>query len=876
VANRTIAAALAAFVLALTAPAFADAPFSFDAAFGRLPKNVRPIDYTIAITPAASNHTILGTESILLEVRSSTPTIQFNTLNETLTNVRFDGKPVARTVTDNAKQLTTLTLSAPAARGKHQLSFAYRGVIETGPQGLFAQPYVTPAGVHGVLLSSQFESTDARRMFPCWDEPAFRATYELSATVPAAYASVSNMPVAKRVVNGALATTTFQRTPKMPSYLVVYTAGDIASITTTHDGTGFGVWAIKGQEQYGAYALANAQQILGDYNTYFGYKFPLPKLDSIAVPGGFQGAMENWGGITYNDQTLLLTPSSTIDDKQGVYSIQAHEMAHQWNGDLVTMGWWDDLWLNESFASWMSAKETDLRNPTWDWWEFEDGDKESAMAADARQSSHPIAVHITDELQAETAFDAEITYSKGQAFLRMLEAYLTPDVFRNGIRRYIKARAFSNATAADLWQALSATSGRDVAKLASSWITQAGFPIVSVTATCDSSGNRTIALTQKRFLLEGGDPALSRWNVPLRVRSGVSGPVTRVLLTEDGQTTRAGRCGEPLTVNAGAVGFYRATYDKNTLARNLTAFPQLPDADRIALLDDQWALASAGQAPIAAFLTPARSMNGDLDARAWAIITTALEKIEYRERGSADYPAYVAFASSILKRSYGRLGWDPIPGERPGLQTLRRTVLADLGAWGDPDIISEAQRRFVRFLADRKAIKPDDQATVLRIVAAYADTATFDKLHALARAATNETEQRRYFDVLMYVRDNDLAQRTADIALSKEIPPQADTMRLGLIQTLAATHPSLAWNTFKSNVHKLLDPSGPSGAAYTLAGYVPQIFWDAAPLDDIEAFVKAQTPEDLKPNLARAMESARFLVKQKAQLKSATDAYLAK
>ena len=219
------------------------------------------------------------------------------------------------------------------------------------------------------MLSTQMEATDARRMFPCWDEPSFRAYFSLTVTVPAAWATVGNMPIAHREVRGEAATVSFQRSPKMPSYLVVFAAGDLREVAASSGGTHFGIWAIAGHEAEGAVPLANAQQILADYNEYFAYPFPLPKLDSIGVPGGFSGAMENWGAITYNDQLLLVGSSSTMQDKQTVFSIQAHEMAHQWFGDLVTMGWWDDTWLNESFASWLAAKETAVRNPAWAWWE---------------------------------------------------------------------------------------------------------------------------------------------------------------------------------------------------------------------------------------------------------------------------------------------------------------------------------------------------------------------------------------------------------------------------------------------------------------------------------------------------------------------------
>jgi aminopeptidase N len=870
----TRAAVVSAFAVAVTAPASADAPFSFDTAYGRLPKNVVPIAYRIAIVPNAVARTLTGTESIVLDVRSATATVEFNSLNEKLTNVRLDGLPVRRTVSSDAQQLTTVTLAKPAKPGRHTLSFAYTGKIETGPQGLFAQPYVAPGGSAGLMLSTQFEATDARRMFPCWDEPAFRATFQLTATVPANFATVSNMPVLRKVMHGALATTTFYPSPKMPSYLVEFSAGNLARISADNGGTNFGVWAVKGQEQDGQVALANAQTILADYNDYFGIKFPLPKLDSIAVPGGFQGAMENWGAITYNDQTLLVTPSSTVGDKEEVFSIQAHEMAHQWNGDLVTMGWWDDLWLNESFASWRSAKETDLRNPTWNWWEVQDGDKEGAMRADARITSHPIQVHITDELQAETAFDSEITYAKGQAFLRMLEAYLTPDVFRDGVRRYMQARKFSNATAADLWNALSAASGKDVAAISSTWIKKAGFPLVSVAAACDASGNRTITLTQKRFLLQGSDPANTQWSIPLDIRVGANGTPAPMLFTQNGQTAAAGTCSEPLSVNAGTVGFYRVAYDDPTFAINAKAFGTLQNPDRIALLDDQWALAQSGQATLGSYLTLARSMGDDLDSRAWTQITSSLGTIEFDERGTPGYAAYVRLARSIIEPVYDKLGWDAKPDETPGIQQLRRRVLGDLGSYGDERVIAEARKRFAAFVADRSSLRPDDQGVVLGIVAENADAATFDQLHAIAKSAKNETEMRRYYSALTMVRDETLANRALQIALGPEIPQQAAPLRLQLVGMVADYHPKLSWTTLQKNVDTLIAPFGPMEGPQILAQYIPEGFWNAVPLDELETWVKAHIPAEMAPNLARGMESARFDLTQKTALDTATDAYV--
>jgi len=479
---------------------------------------------------------------------------------------------------------------------------------------------------------------------------------------------ISNMPVARRVVHAKTATTTFRRTPKMPTYLVEFTGGDMARITARSDGIELGVWAVRGQEQDGRVALANAQQILADYNDYFGFRYPLPKLDSIAVPGGFSGAMENWGAITYNDQLLLLTASSTIRNRQAVFSVQAHEMAHQWNGDLVTMGWWDDIWLNESFASWRAAKETDLRNPAWNWWEGEDEAKENAMSADARVTSHAIQQHVTDELQVTNAFDPSITYNKGQAVLRMLEAYLGPDVFRDGIRVFMRTHAYSNATSTDLWNALGKVSARDVGAIAAGWIEQPGFPLVSVTARCDAAGQRSITLAQQRFLLQGSDPAPSHWSVPLQIRSGAAGTPQALLLTAASQDAPAGRCGEPLSVNAGAIGYYRATYDPETLRQDAAAFGTLPHADRIALLDDEWALVQAWRpwsttcaaSRITRPSRPTRARSSPPCPARWVGTRAPTRRPESRRCGAACSPTWAPGAtrrSSPRRASASRRSW---------------------------------------------------------------------------------------------------------------------------------------------------------------------------------------------------------------------------
>jgi len=862
-----------ALALAAAAAALADQPYDFDRTPGRLPKDVVPTDYDIELTPDLDTLKLAGRESVRLSLRAATARIVLDSADETLHDVRFDGRPAKEVVTDNARQLTTVNLAAAAAPGAHTLSFSYSGIIRNDVRGLFLQSYTRPDGKDGQLLSSAFEPTDARLMFPGWDEPSFRARFRLSITIPRSWAAVSNMPQVSRVEHASSATVRFQRSPRIPTYLVHITAGELGRITAHSQGTELGVWAIRGQERQGATALANARDILADYDEYFGVKFPLPKLDSIAIPGGFSGGMENWGAITYTSQALLLRPTSSLGDRQLVYRVQAHEMAHQWNGDLVTMAWWDNLWLNESFASFMSARETASRNPGWNWWEVQDGDKETAMEADASLLSHPIYQPVPDEAHANVASDSEITYSKGQAVLRMFESYLGPISFRDGVRRLMQARAFSNATSADLWQAMGTVGGREVSSLVAGWTDQAGFPLVSVTAECAPDQQRTARLTQERYLVKGSDPNHPLWSIPLQIRSGSAAAPHSELFTTAQQSVRAGRCGEPLSLNAGGVGFYRVRYDAATHAANVRAFAGLPMADRIVQLDDQWSLAKSGRETLGSYLELASAMGTSLDARAWGQIAQALGTLETYERGTPGHAAFSAYARSLLKPIADQLGWNPRPQETPAIQGLRRDVLLNLGSWGEPGTIAEARRRFTAFLADPRTIAADDRNLIFGIVAANADPATFEQLHAIARSAKDPAQMRSAYYALTLVGDPQLANQVAQLALSKEIPPQEPTMPMQMLFSLAGRNPQIAWHAYRDSKQDLFRAFGPEGPV-VLVQYTPRVYWAAAPPGEIEAWMRARAPKELGAQVDHGMERARQQIAERDALLPAADRYV--
>src|SRR6266849_2863260 len=473
-------AAVAAATLLSASAAVAGAVYSFETTPGRLPKAVVPTHYAIELEPDLAR-------------------LVLNAVNITLAAATIDDEAESATIAlDAAAETATLTFPRPLVVGAHRLRIGFAARINTFGRGLFAVDYPTDAG-RKRMISSQLEPADARRIFPCWDEPAFKATFALTVTVPRAFLAVSNMPIAhEEPVTPTLKQVEFMPTPKMSSYLFVLAAGELERLSAQADGVAIGVVTAAGKREQGRFALDSAADLLRYFNDYFGVKYPLPKLDLIAVPGGFGGAMENWGAITFFESRLLFDPAASASTaRRGIFSILAHEMAHQWFGDLVTMGWWDDLWLNEGFASWMQAKAAEHLHPQWKTWLNDNGQKQFAMELDARRTSHPIEQPVANETEAMAVFDG-ITYSKGQALIRMLESYVGEAAFRDGIRKYMTDHAYGSTTTADLWRALAAASGKPVAAIAGTFTEQAGLPLVVAQATCVGDEQR-IALRQERI-----------------------------------------------------------------------------------------------------------------------------------------------------------------------------------------------------------------------------------------------------------------------------------------------------------------------------------------------------------------------------------------
>ncbi len=598
----------------------AEKPFSFKDTPGKLPKEVVPTDYSIRIVPnidksvsrtdsSRGELTFTGTETVKLNVRSPVHQLVLNALELEITEASLDGKALPKSAikTDREKELLTLALPSELARGDHTLALSFSGKINQQGQGLFYMHYHEQgSGTKKIMLGTQFEATDARRFFPCWDEPVFRARFQLTAVVPENWLAVSNMPVEseKKIAGGK--EVRFAPTPPMSSYLNVFAAGDLDLIESRSGPTQIRVIATKGKAKLGRYALEATAQILQYYNDYFGVAYPLPKLDQIALPGGFGGAMENWGGITYYESTLLFDPkNSSADTKQNIYEVLAHEMAHQWFGDLVTMAWWDNLWLNEGFASWMGTKCTAHFNPQWEVWLRRNLPrdptrrvgiaKEQAMESDARSTTHAIQQPIATEAEANSAFD-DITYKKGQSFLRMLESFLGEDVFRDGIRRYIAAHKYSNSTTADLWNALSEASKKPVGEIAAGWTEQPGFPLVRVKREAEGK----VRLTQERFAVNFKNAPPLQWKIPLTYSLVGEAPAT-LLMTSKIDNLQNIPADRALKLNVNGAGNYRVEYDEPSWNLLLEALPKLGVEDRVNLLSDAWDLVQPDRASVSLY-----------------------------------------------------------------------------------------------------------------------------------------------------------------------------------------------------------------------------------------------------------------------------------
>jgi aminopeptidase N len=875
-------------------------PFSFKNTPGKLPKEVVPTEYSVRIVPDVDKLTFAGTETVKLKVRGAVLRLVLNALELKIKAASLDGRelPASAIKTDTKSELLTLALPSELPAGDHTLTLRFAGKINEQGQGLFYMRYREQGtGARKIMLGSQFEATDARRFFPCWDEPSFRARFQLTAVVPENWLAVSNMPIEseKKIAGGK--EVRFAATPSMSSYLNVFVAGELDFIESRSGPTQLRVIATKGKAEMGRYALETTAQILRYYNDYFGVAYPLPKLDQIALPGGFGGAMENWGGITYYESKLLFDPkSSSAETKQDIYEVLAHEMAHQWFGDLVTMAWWDNLWLNEGFASWMGSKCTAHFNPQWEVWlrrEFPRDPsrrvgiaKEVAMEGDARSTTHPIQQPVATEAEANSAFD-DITYKKGQSFLRMLESFLGENAFREGIRRYMAAHVYSNTTTTDLWTALSESSGKPVGEIASGWTEQPGFPVVKV----KREPGGTVLLTQERFTVNFTNAPPLEWKIPLTYAVvGLSADLSAVALAKAEASAKALEtpatllmtrkldsihnipADRALKLNVNGAGNYRVEYDELSWKFLFGVLKNLGVEDRVNLLSDAWALVQANRAPIALYLGLAEKLPTSTELAEREQIIHVLDFINRLLSGSSEREQFQRYARSLLRPTFDVVGWEARPDEQPARANLRASLITALGNLNDPKIIASCRERFKGFLTNPESLAPDLRPAVFSVVGRYADELTWNELHQLGLKTTSIEEKQNYYDALAGAIDSKLVKKSLPIALTDELPTSRAVF-LVLRVARESDHPDIAWDFAKANMKALLAKSDALGAN-TYAPSLFTFFSDDSRAPELRTYAKNSLPAATAPQVAKALDEIRFRSEFKKRLAPQLNAWI--
>ncbi|WP_126945990.1 M1 family metallopeptidase [Xanthomonas sp. BRIP62409] len=866
-----IALALVGTSPAVSAFAAAPVPPSAEASSitTQLPRTAKPTHYAVEITPHADKMRFDGKVAIDISVLQPTDQIvlqaaSLNFARGTLT--QKGGKPQsAKISTDAEAQTATFAFGKSLAAGEYVLSIDYSGVINTQANGLFALDYTTAQGARRALFT-QFENSDARRFIPSWDEPNFKATFDLAINAPAGQMAVSNMPVASsRPSANGRTRIAFQTSPKMSTYLLFVSVGDFERATVTADnGTEIGVIAQKGKVGQAQFVLESGRDVLHEYNAYFGIPYPLPKLDNIAAPGRSQffSAMENWGAIFTFEYSLLLDPAvANIDTKQGVFTVAAHEIAHQWFGNLVTMAWWDDLWLNEGFANWMEARTTAKLHPEWDIDKTGPAKKSRlAMWRDAYVTTHPVVQHVATVEQASQAFDA-ITYAKGEAVIAMLEDYVGSDHWRDGVRSYIKQHQFGNAVTDQLWQQIDAVApGKQFTQVAHDFTLQPGVPLIKASTRC-VGGQTTVTLEQGELTLDRPDKQPLRWHVPVVVRSG---DATQVRVLVDGTAqVQVPSCDAPVVVNAGQKGYFRTLYAPAQFKALTSRFGALPVVDQLGVLNDTDALADAGMQTEADVLDLTAQVAVGASPDVWDMVAGIYDGVDGSfEHDPAGRAAWRAYAVPRLSAEFATLGWDNRDGDSAQIQQLRTRLIASLSDMGDAAVIAEARRRFAAFQATPASLSPELRDSVLGAVARNADTATWDTLHALAKQETSAMVRDAYYDFLSMPIDEALAKRALALALT---PEPGATTGASMIDRVASQHPELAFDfavAHRTQVDTLVDST-------SRARYYPGLGIDSAELATADR-IKAYAEQYIAPTSRQAADNAINTIQTRVKLRAAS------
>lgn len=759
-----------------------------------------PIHYSLEFEPIFKNFTFNGKEIITIYCKESINSIVLHCAELKIKScyVRH-----ARTLQkanlkiDVKREELTITIKNKI-KGMAFIEIEFAGNLNDRLLGFYRSQY-TQNGKTKFLATTQFEAADARRAFPCWDEPQIKATFDISIMVENKFTAISNMPVIskKRIKNKTLYT--FAKTPIMSTYLIYLGVGEFEYLASKIGKIQVRVITTKGNKSKGKYSLELGKKLLLSYEKYFGIKYPLPKLDLIAIPDFAAGAMENWGAITFRETILLFDPrTSSTKTKQYIAEVISHEIAHQWFGNLVTMKWWNDLWLNESFATFMATKFVDKFYPEWDLWnQFIEDAMNTAMALDSLKTTHSIDVKVNKPSEIREIFDA-ISYDKGGCVLRMLENYVGESNFQKGLKKYLSNFKYKNAEGQDLWNAIGKVSKMPVSKMVSTWLKQPGFPLVEI-----KQKNSTIHLNQRRYLMETDQKSgRGLWHIPLSIEIGDK--VTTKLFTKRLMSLKLPRNNIGFTVNYGRKGFYRVKYDKSILLdlKRLVDEKQIPAIDRWAIQNDLFSLCVSGDESVRNYLDFSDAYYDEDSYLATVNVAHNLSSLVFRSFHEEFSLELRKYAVNYLKKILLNLGWMPKTTDKHTDAMMRGFVISTLGKLDDTGVAIEADNRYKQFLKNSSSLPPDLIEPVCSVMAWNGNSKIHSELTRLYQNAKTMEEKLRFLGALCSFKDEKLLLKSLNFSQTSEVRSQ--NMQLPIMKVAANPYgKKVLWLWLKKNWKKL-------------------------------------------------------------------------
>ncbi len=838
----------------------------------RMPEGVAPLHYALSFSPDIPAARFAGHEEIQVHLLKPTDAITLNAADIEFNRATIqssEGLQEARVSVDPNHQTATLQLPSKVAAGDAVLEIDFTGILNDKLRGFYL--------VHGKTrnyASTQFESTDARRAFPAFDEPALKATFDISLTVDEDDTAISNGAIVSDTPGPGVGkhTLRFATSPKMSTYLVAMLVGDWKCIEGGSDGTPIRICATPDKIELGGFALKSAEHILHSLNQYYGIPYPYKKLDIIAVPDFEAGAMENVAAITFREVLLLVDEQhSSVGARRGVAEVLAHEMTHMWFGDLVTMKWWDDLWLNEGFATWMVSKPVGEWKPEWKESLQDVQDASTTLNVDSSPATRKIRAQANTSDEINELFDG-IAYGKAAAVLHMVEQYIGPEVFRAGVKLYLEKYAYGNATAEDFWNTLSQVSNQPMDKIMGSFVDQPGVPMISLQSQC-SVGKTIIEATQQRFYLEGSlmeRPSSQTWSIP--VCFTMSGKRECRILDQKQQEFTFDGCHSEFSADASGSGYYRTQYPGETL-RNLPGAPW-NSGQRDRLVGDSWALVQAGKQSVGQYLDLLRRMGAD---RERVVFETQIQPLPTIADNLTDQHGRVmlsAFIRDLAGPGVKRLGWSPSPGEGDDDRQMRPTLIALLGNLGnDHQVLEQANKLADQYLRDRSFLDASLVPTVLNLAAKTGGPALYARYLGAARAAKSPEEFLNFLFGLVAFSEPDLVQRTLEIAVSPEVRSQDSPFLLVALLNRSVTRKQ-AWNWIKQHWPEVQARFTISSGSRVVAA--TGSFCDRADRDDVQGFFATHPVQSSDRTLSLALHRVDACAELRSRQSQNLAAWLAK